>query len=323
MLKPGKDPYQTASYRPISLLPILSKVLEKIIYSRLKPIIECKQLIPDHQFGFRSKHSTIEQLHRLVNEIITAIENKQYCTTLFMDIEKTFDEVWHKGLLQTIKTRFPKPVQKLLASYLENRTFVVKIKDTCSDIRIIKAGVPQGSVLGPILYTLYTADIATTDLSKILAFTDDTAILSTHSDPKVAVNTLQNHIEKIEKWLADKKIKANPTKCNHITFTLCKQNSPNITLNNVVIPQTKQTKYLGLQLDIRLTWKQHIKSVIENIKIKKRQMYWLTGKTSKLSVENKLKIYKVIIKPVWTYGISLWETAAKSHISKNHYNRKY
>ena len=100
--KPGKDPHQTASYPPISLLPVFSKVLEKIIYDRIKPIIETKKLIPDHQFGFRNKHSTIEQMHRLINEIIVALENKEYCTALFIDIEKAFDKINHESLLQQL-----------------------------------------------------------------------------------------------------------------------------------------------------------------------------------------------------------------------------
>ena len=155
--KPGKDPHQTAFYRPISLLPVFSKILEKIIYDRIKPIIETKKLIPDHQFGFRNKHSTIEQMHRLINEIIIALENKEYCTALFMDIEKAFDKINHENLLETIRKQLPEQIHQLIKSYLSNRTFVIKIKDTYSEVEDIKAGVPQGSVLGPILYTLYTA----------------------------------------------------------------------------------------------------------------------------------------------------------------------
>ena len=173
--KPGKDPHQAASYRPISLLPVFSKILEKIIYARLKPIIEKEKLIPDHQFGFRNKHSTIEQMHRLINEIILALENKQYCTALFMDIEKAFDKINHESLLQTIRKQFPEQIYQLIKSYLSSRTFVIKIKDTYSEVKDIKAGVPQGSVLGPILYTLYTANIPTTTNSKILTFADDTS----------------------------------------------------------------------------------------------------------------------------------------------------
>lgn len=244
------------------------------------------------------------------------MEEKQYCTAFFMDIEKAFDKVWHEGLLHTLTTHFPSQIYNLLASYLKDRTFTVKIKGTYSEIKVIKAGVPQGSVLGPILYTLYTADIPVTDITKLLTFADDTAVLAIHSDLKVAVRMLQEHITRIEKWLREKKIKANAGKYNHITFTLCKKQAPHVKLNNMLIPQTKKVKYLGLHLDSRLTWKHHIQAIINNIRIKRRQMCWLTSRKSKLSTENKLKVYKTIIKPIWTYGIPLWGIAAKSHIIK-------
>ena len=95
-------------------------------------MIETKKLIPDHQFGFRNKHSTIEQMHRLINEIIVALENTEYCTALFIDIEKTFDKINHESLLQTIRKQFPEQIHQLIKSYLSSRTFVIKIKDTYS-----------------------------------------------------------------------------------------------------------------------------------------------------------------------------------------------
>ena len=182
--KPGKDPHQTAPYRPISLLPVFSNILEKMIYVRIKTIIEIKNLIPEHQFEFRSKHSTIEQMHRLINEIIVALENKEYCTALFIGIEKAFDKINHESLLQTIRKQFPEQIHQLIKSYLSSRTFVIKIKDTYSEVKDIKAGVPQGSVLGPILYTLYTVNIPTTTNNKVLTFADDTAILVRHTNPE-------------------------------------------------------------------------------------------------------------------------------------------
>ena len=258
----------------------------------------------------------IEQMYRLINEIILALENKQYCTALFMDIEKAFDKINHESLLQTIRKQFPEQIYQLIKSYLSGRTFVIKIRDTYSEVKDIKAGVSQGSVLGPILYTLYRANIPTTINSKILTFADNTAILFRYTNPETAVKLLQEHITKIEKWLQEKQIKANPNKCNHITFTLRKQIPPNILLNGTHITQTKQVKYLGLHLDTQLTWKQHTKSIINKIQTTRRQMHWLTSRKSKLSIENKLKIYKTIIKSIWTYGILLWGTAAMSHINK-------
>ena len=151
-----------------------------------------------------------------------------------MDIEKAFDKINHESLLQTIRKQFPEQIHQLIKSYLSSRTFVIKINDTYSEVKDIKAGVPQGSVLGPILYT-YTANIPTTTNSKVLTFADDTAILVRHTNPETAVKLLREHITKIEKWLQEKQIKANPNKYNHITFTLRKQIPPNILLNGTHI----------------------------------------------------------------------------------------
>ena len=304
--KPGKDPHQAASYRLISLLPVISKILVKIIYARIKILIEKEKLIPDRQFGFRSKHSTIEQMHRLINEIILAFENKQYCTALFMDIEKAFDKINRESLLHTIRQQFPEKIYQIIKSYLSNRTFTVNIKDAYSEVKPIKAGDPQGSVLGPIFYTLYTANIPTTPNSKVFTFADDTAIIVRHTNPETAVTLLQEHTTKIEKWLQDKQIKANPNKCNRITFTLRKQKSASILLNGTHITQAGKVKYLGLHIDTQLTWKQHIKAIINKIQTIRRQMQWLINRKSRLSLENKVRIYKTILKPIWTYGIPLW-----------------
>ena len=110
--------------------------------------------------------------------------------------------------------------------------------------RCLKAGVPQGSVLSPILYTLYTAGIPTTTNSKIQTFADNTAVLVRHTNPATVATLLQEHITKIEKWLQDKQIKANPNKCHHITFTLRKQKPPNIQLTGTHITQTRQVNTL-------------------------------------------------------------------------------
>ena len=217
-----------------------------------------------------------------------------------MDIEKAFEKINHKGLLQTIRKQFPEQMHQLIKSYLSSRTFLIKIKDTYSEAKDMKVGVPQGSVL--ILYT-YTNTIhiihgqhtnsKPTSNSKILIFADDTAVLVIHTNPESAVKLLQEHTTKIEKCLQEKQIKANPNKCNHITFTLRKKILPNILLNGTHITQTKQVKYLGLYLDRQLTWKQHTKSVIDKRWTTRRQIHWLTSRKSKLSIENKLKISKL------------------------------
>jgi hypothetical protein len=118
-LKPGKPPNEPMSYTPISLLPILSKVNEKLLLHRLLPIIKNRRLLPDHQFGFRQRHSTIHQTHRMMHKINEALETKQYCSAAFLDISQAFDRVWHTGLLHKLR-RFLLNYYLILKSYLHN-----------------------------------------------------------------------------------------------------------------------------------------------------------------------------------------------------------
>jgi len=150
----------------------------------------------------------------------------------------------------------------------------------------------------------------------VSTFADDTAILSSHADPKSASRSLETHLGLLEKWLAKWRIKVNETKSVHVTFTLRKETCPPVKLNNILIPQSSDVKYLGIHLDKRLTWAKHIESKMKQIKLKWQQLQWLTHKKSKLSLENKVLIYKSIIKPIWCYGIEIWSSACSSNIEK-------
>lgn len=124
--KPGKPKNEVAFYRPISLLPIMSKMFERLLLSRLKPIIEERELIPRHQFRFREKHSTIEQVHRITNIIERALEEKQICSSIFLDVAQAFDRVWHKGLKYKLNRDLPAEMFQILTSYITDRYFRVK-----------------------------------------------------------------------------------------------------------------------------------------------------------------------------------------------------
>lgn len=139
--KPGKEPEEVKSYRPISLLSILSKVFEILILKRIKPVLESKN-IPEHQFGFREHHATIEQVHRIVRKIKNALEGKMYCSAAFLDVSQAFDKVWHPGLLYKIKKSLPHNLYQLLKSYLSDRYFLIKYQEELSDIYPINSGVP-------------------------------------------------------------------------------------------------------------------------------------------------------------------------------------
>jgi len=125
---------------------------------------------------------------------------------------------------------------------------------------------------------------------------------------------VQFNLNLIQNWFIKWKIKANETKSNHITFTLRKNTCPPVKLNNNTIPQSNDVKYLGIHLDRRLTWQKHIFTKRKQLGLKVQNMYWLRGKKSELSLDNKLLIYKTILKPIWTYGIQLWGSASKSNI---------
>src|SRR6266576_7305159 len=176
--KPGKPPNEVSSYRPISLLPSISELFEKLLLKRLKPLIEDK--IPDFQFGFRNKHATIEQVQRVTTEIERALEEKKFCSTVFLDVSQAFDCVWHKGLIHKLSLVLPGNLCLLIQSYLADPTFSVAHEDARSQSYTIQAGVPQGSVLRPILYNLYTVDIPTTEDTTIATFADDTVAMASN-----------------------------------------------------------------------------------------------------------------------------------------------
>jgi hypothetical protein len=147
------------------------------------------------KFVFREHHSTIQQTHRIVNKIAASLEEKQYCTAAFLDIAQAFDKVWHTELLYKLKNKLPSPYYLLLKSYISERYFQVKYHNAYSRYKLAKSRVPQGSVLGPLLYLLYTADLPTTSNTTIETFADDTAFLATNSVLALASQQLQYHAD--------------------------------------------------------------------------------------------------------------------------------
>lgn len=159
-----------------------------------------------------------------------------------------------------------------------------------------------------------TSDMPFMEDVTVATYADDTALIANNDCPTEASNVIQNYIDSIAIWLKKWNICVNPDKSVHITFALRKGDCPSIFLNGEQIPNSNCVKYLGMHLDRRLTWKDHIKSKKEQLNIKTKRMYWLLGKKSELSLHNKLLLYKTILKPIWTYGIQLWGTASNSNI---------
>jgi hypothetical protein len=162
----------------------------------------------------------------VTNAITEALENHKYCTAAFLDISQAFDKVWHEGLICKLRPLFPASTHKLLRSYLEHRYSQIKCRQTYSPLYPVLSGVPQGSVLGPLFYLLYTADQPTTDDCTTASFADDTVVLTAHENPAIASHRLQLHLREIQLRLKKWRMKANETKSVPVTFTLKRTRAP-------------------------------------------------------------------------------------------------
>lgn len=304
--KPGKDGTLPINYRPISLLPSLAKLFEKLIYTRLQSV--SKSRLINEQFGFRPSHSTTQQLAR-VSEHISHHLNLNESTGMFLlDIEKAFDTVWHAGLLhKLVKLELPISMVKLIQSYLRNRKFMVHIGNVKSSIQTVPAGVPQGSILGPYLFLLFLNDIPIQPRTHLACFADDTASYSSSSDLDLIVGRLQFSVDLLHSYFTKWKLKLNETKTEAIIFTR-HRSVPKTTLKigGHCIPWNKSVRYLGITMDNKLNWSKHI----AHLRIKGAQALGalspILNRKSNLSSDTKLKIYTTLVRPCITYACPVW-----------------
>lgn len=320
-LKPGKNKNEVTSYRPISLLTTMSKILEKCIKTRLELQIHEKNILPPIQYGFRQGHSTNHQLLRLTETIEKGFDRKQYTAVTFLDLQQAFDKVWLTGLkYKLIKLNLPQYLTAIIYSFLNNRTFAVRINNTISENKEIQAGVPQGSILGPSLFNIYLYDIPNPTDTTLTMFADDTAITTQHTDINEATQQLQKSVSEIYNWLTKWCININYQKCEAKIFTLRKIESPNeVIIGTHTIPwkqKNEAVKYLGVYLDTRLSWKFHINKKLNQCYSRLGQLYSLMNRKSSLKTKCTLLLYKSLIRPIITYACCNWCTTSKTNYKK-------
>ena len=233
----------------------------------------------------------------------------------FLDLNKAFDTVWHQGLIMKMhKLNFPLHIIKIIWSYITNRSFHVKVNQTNSAKHFISAGVPQGSVLRPILFNIYLNDIPKNANTHLALFADDTAIYASSWKIKQAAHYVNLHLHEILEYLDNWKLKINADKTVNIYFSTKRIKNPDpILVNGHPVPWAKQAKYLGLWLDRSFTWLPTIKDRIAKTYGALRCLRPLIGPHSKLNTNTKLLLYKTCARPILTYGIQIWSTAAPSH----------
>jgi retron-type reverse transcriptase len=316
--KPGKDLLFPQNYRPISLLSNVGKVLEKVILTRLVRATNENHVLPDEQFGFRPKHSTADQLIHVTEFISQGINQKESTGAIFLDVAKAFDTVWHDGLVYKLHTAgVSLAIVKLLNSFLEDRKFHAKIGNVLSTVREIEAGVPQGSVLSPTLYAIFTADIPKPDETKIALYADDTAILTRSESPELISGQLRRAVESLEAWFRRWRIDVNPDKSSAILFTR-RRHRPDgeIVMFDRPIPWKTEARYLGITFDNHLRFNAQLEHAKIRAQMVLGQLNSLVNRRSKMSIQNKVTIYRTIVRPAMMYGSAVWGNVCNTQLHK-------
>ena len=251
------------------------KLLKNLFLTIFTIILLDTTLLPKNQSGFRPGDSTTNQLIDLVNEIHHAFDSTTSLEfrAIFLDISKAFDKVWHDGLIFKMRQNgISGQLLKLFQNYLNNRKQRVVINGFQADYSNIESGVPQGSVLGPLLFLIYINDLERNIKSNVKFFADDTMLFSIVNDHILSASELNHDLNVINQWAYQWKMEFNPDPNKQATELLfsCKSNSPNhpsLFFNGTVVPKVTEQKHLGLILDSKLSFERHINEKI--IKAKK------------------------------------------------------
>ena len=294
------------NYRPVSLLSCTGKVFEKIVFKNVFNFFRDNTVISAHQSGFIPGDSTINQLLLLYHELCLAVDQQKEVRIIFLDISKAFDKVWHPGLLHKLrKAGIMGDLLAWFSDYLRNRCQRVVINGQSSSWGKICAGVPQGSVLGPLMFLIYINDIVNVVRSNIKMFADDTSLYLTVDNPITAAQTLNMDLSDIDQWSKDWLVTFNALKTDSMLISRRAQTPthPPILFQGHVLQDVAQHKHLGVTLRSDLRWSDHIADISTKstklINIMKSLKFTLDRKTLDT-------IYTSFIRPILEYGSLVW-----------------
>ena len=307
-----------SNYRPISLLPSISKIFEKIILEQITTYLDTNNLIHKHQYGFRKNHSTEYAALHIVNYLNYELDRNRTPTNVYLDLSKAFDTLSHNILLRKLKHYgVCDSALNLMKSYLENRKQFVQFDESISEMKAIHKGVPQGSILGPLLFLIYINDIPnSSNLFNFLMYADDTTLYCCLEDID-SVNkelVLNRELKSVHLWLSANKLTLNINKSKYMLFSKHKNSQLpklNLQINNSNIQSTSEFNFLGLHINTKLNWDTHV-NVIGN-KISR-----VIGIIKKLQIifpkEILLSIYNALILPHINYCLLSWGSGS---VAKN------
>lgn len=318
------------NYRPISILPSISKILERVMNTRLTKYLESNSLISPSQYGFRKGKSTADAVHELTDFIVDKLDKKQKTLAIFLDLAKAFDTVSVPILVSKLERMGVRDLQlRLFEDYLADRTQCVKIGEHVSEEVEISYGAPQGSILGPTLFLVYINDLCRLHLTngRIITFADDTVVLFHAASWSEVYQYAQIGFDIVAKSLIRNKLTLNVDKTKYTTFAL--KSPPTLSRNSIIahscidskesscqcpyLEHTTQIKYLGILIDNRLTFQPHIELLTARI----RKLIFIFKNLRHVANPKIIKIvYFALCQSLLSYCISSWGGAHKTHILK-------
>lgn len=313
LYKAGEKHHFT-NYRPVSLLCQFSKILEKLYIVRLDNFINKHNILTDSQYGFRANRSTAMALMELTEEITNSLDNKKYVVGVFIDLKKAFDTINHDILLKKMERYGIRGVAlNWLNSYIRNRQQFVQMGDHKSSHADITCGVPQGSVLGPLLFILYINDICSvSNILKFVLFADDTNVFCSGENLQQLLEVTTTEISKLKLWFDVNKLSLNLSKTKLMLFGNRKVDTQvQMTIDDVNIERVYENKFLGVLLNHKICWKPHI----NYIKTKIARSTAVLGKTKHILDNKSLYIlYCSLVLPYLNYCVEIWGNTYKSNL---------
>lgn len=303
------------NYRPVSILPLFSKILERLMHSRLLNFINKHSILYDYQFGFRENHSTNMALTLLMDKVLSAMDKGEYAIGLFIDLQKAFDTVNHNILLNKLyKYGIRGTCFQWLSDYLCDRKQFVEFDNAVSDMKTITCGVPQGSILGPLLFILYINDIINSSQKLFFVlFADDTTIVTQGKSLNDIIQMLNEELVKVRSWLNANRLSLNVAKTHFMIFRSRSKRLPqhfDVKLNDSSVDCVESTKFLGVIIDVNITWMEQINKV----KGKVSRGFGIVCKARKVfGVPTLITLYNSLILPHLIYCIEIWGMAADTY----------
>ena len=305
-----KEKKSVKNDRPISLLPISGKIFEKLIFDNLHKYVFENNFISDNQSGYRVGGSTVKQLISITHEIHKAFDTSHELRAVFLDISKAFDTVWHEGLLFKLKRiGIEGDMISIIESFLSDRKQRVTIYGKFSEWADVQAGVPQGSLLGPIIFLVFINDLVEVVESNINIFADDTFIFRIVD--QFSTEFLNRDLERISRWSWQWKLSFNPDltkQAVEIVFSnkKIKNRLEPLVFNGIPVKEVGETKHLGMILDSKLTFENHMTEKLakarQGLGVMKQLKKWVDKKT----LEN---VYKLYVRPQVEYGDLVFDHA--------------